>query len=378
MIEGQNTKPKSKKFFIWGILAVILAMGAYFFISSSKSRTTKDDAAERSKEVAAGVRVRVAQVTPSAPQYTITIPGEVRSYAEVTLYAKISGYMKKINVDKGDNVREGQIIATIESPETDKNYLAAEATAKNLRSIATRDKDLLAKALIAPQDAEQAVSSAESAEATVASLKQLKDYETIIAPFSGRVTARYADPGSLMQSGANSQGGVLPVVTISQVNRLRIYVYLDQKDAGNIREGDSVHIRLLERPGLSVPATITRYTGEIDRNSRTLLAEIDLDNKNNVILPGSFVQVVINVKAHPYLQMPAEALIIKGKDYYAAIVDSTSVLRFRKIDIADNDGKIIQIGSGLQAGDRIGLGIGDALKDGDKVQVIAPQTAPRK
>ena len=366
MIEEKNTKRKSGKFFMWGVLAVVLVAGAYLYMSISKGHATHEDAALRSKEAAVGARVRVAEVSPSASQYLLTIPGEVRPYTSVTLYAKISGYLKKINVDKGDNVREGQVVATIESPETDRLYQASEASAKNLRSIAKRSEDLLAKALISPQDAEQAVANADAAENALKSLAEQRAYEIITAPFSGKVTARYADAGALVQSTSNS----VPIVTISEVNRLRIYIYLDQKDATFIREGDSVHIRLLERPDASIPARITRYTGEIDQHSRTLLAEIDLDNKNNLILPGSFAQVVIKVKARPYLQIPADALIIKGKDYYAAVVDSTGILRFRKIEIADNDGKVIQVASGLAAEETIALGIGDALKDGDKVQII--------
>ncbi|MDP4219026.1 MAG: efflux RND transporter periplasmic adaptor subunit [Bacteroidota bacterium] len=373
MIEN-TSKKKSYKFIIWGVIALVIVIGAYLYMTISKGHATHEDATMRSKEAAAGVRVRVASVTPSASEYVLTIPGEVRPYTSVTLYAKISGYLKKINVDKGDNVRQGQIVATIESPELDKTYLAAQVTAKNLRSIAKRNQDLLKQGLVSPQDAEQAASNADAAEETVASLAQQRAYETVTSPFAGKVTARFVDAGTLVQSTTNS----VPLVTISEVNRLRIYIYLDQKDASFIKEGDSVQIRLLERPGLNIPATITRYTGEIDQHSRTLLAEIDLDNKNNLILPGSFTQVSIKVKARPYLQMPSEALIVKGKDYFAAVVDSAGILRYRKIEIADNDGKVIQIASGLNAGDRIALGIGDALTDGDKVQVIAPPPLPVK
>jgi RND family efflux transporter MFP subunit len=370
MTEIKKEKKGSGKFFLWGIFIVLVAAGSYIFMSMSKGEATHNDAAARAKDAAGGVRVRTALAVSSEPAHVLTIPGEVRSYSEVTLYAKISGYLKKINVDKGDNVREGQVIATIESPETDKNYLAAEATAKNLRSIAKRDQDLLAKSLIAPQDVEQAVANAESADEALQSLKQLKQYEIVSAPFAGKVTSRFADAGTLVQSSSNS----VPIVTLSEVNRLRIYIYLDQKDAAFIHEGDSVHIRLLERPDINLPATITRYTGEIDQRSRTLLAEIDIDNKNNLILPGSFVQVAIKVKARPYLQIPTDALIIKGKEYFAATVDESGILHFKKIDIADNDGRVIQIASGLQPGEKIALGIGDAMKDGDKVQVIAAPT----
>jgi RND family efflux transporter MFP subunit len=284
----------------------------------------------------------------------------------------VSGYLKKISVDKGDYVKEGQSIALIESPETDKSYLAAEATAKNKRSISDRDQGLLKQGLISPQDANQAGSDADAAEATLASIAEQRNYETIRAPFSGRVTARFADPGALVQSAINSQTSALPLVTISQENRLRIYIYLDQKDASFVREGDSVQIRLLERPSTKIFATITRYTGEIDPKTRTLLAEIDLDNKDNIILPGSFVQVALKIKAQPLLAMPSDALIVKQNNYFAATVDNGGILHFHKIEIADNDGKVCQIISGVSAGDKLALGVGDALKDGDKVRVIAP------
>jgi membrane fusion protein (multidrug efflux system) len=374
MAEKNTSKQGSWKLFLGGTLLILIAGGFYFYLASSKESSANADSQKRSKEAAQGIIVRTAFVTPSTPQRNITIPGEVRSYAEVTLYAKITGYLKSISIDKGDNVREGQVLATIESPETDRTYLAAEATAKNLRSIAKRNQDLLKQALIAPQDAEQAIANADAAEETLKSIAEQRSYEIIKAPFAGKITARYADAGSLLQSTSNS----VPIVTISEVNRLRIYIYLDQKDASFVKEGDSVSIRLLERPDINIKATITRYTGEIDSRSRTLLAEIDLDNKNNVILPGSFVQVSLRIKAQPLLQMPSEALIIKGKDYFAAVVDANGILHMRKIEIADNDGRTIQIVSGIAAGDQLALGIGDALKDGDKVQVSAPPVATGK
>ena len=374
MAEKNISKQGSKKFFIGSILLILIAGGFYLYLAHAKESNANADSKERSKEAAKGIVIRTAFVTPSTPERILTVPGEVRAYTEVTLYAKITGYLKTISVDKGDNVKSGQILATIESPETDRLYMASEASAKNLRSIAKRDEDLLAKGLIAPQDAEQAVANAEAAEETLKSLGEQRSYEIIKAPFNGKVTARYADAGALLQSTSNS----VPIVTISEVNRLRIYIYLDQKDATFIKEGDSVSIRLLERPDINIKARITRYTGEIDARSRTLLAEIDLDNKNNVILPGSFVQVSLKIKAQPLLQIPSDALIIKGKDYIAAVVDSSGILHMRKIDIADNDGKTIQIVSGLVAGDRVGLGIGDGLKDGDKVQITEPPAVQGK
>ncbi|MEP7235707.1 MAG: efflux RND transporter periplasmic adaptor subunit [Ignavibacteriota bacterium] len=366
MTEEQRSKSRSGKFFLAGIILVLIAGGAYIFISVSKGHTTAEDAASRGKTADAGVPIRIAAVTPSEPEHYITLPGEVRPYQSVTLYAKITGYIKKMSVDKGENVREGQVIATLESPETDRLYQASEADAKNKRSIAKRDQELLKGGLISAQDAEQAAANADAAEAALASIGQTRGYQSIKAPFGGKVTARFVDVGTLVQGSSNS----VPIATISEVGRLRIYIYLSQKDAAFVREGDSVKIKLLERPGVSIPARVTRYTGEIDQRSRTLLAEIDLDNKKDLILPGSFVQVILKVAARPYLEMPADALIISGKEYFAAVVSDDGILHFRKIQISDNDGKSVQIASGLQAGDKIALGVGNSLRDGDKVKPI--------
>ncbi len=361
-------KRSSGKLFVGGVLVLALAGGAVYYLSSAKEKATHSEAEERSKEVAAGIRVRVAPVTPSSPERTITVAGEVKPYTSVTLYSKVSGYLKSITVDKGDDVREGQLIASIESPEVDRSIQGAQADAKNKRSIAKRNEELLKQGILSQQEADQAIADAETAEANLAGLSQQKAYLTIKAPFAGKVTARYADPGALVQSAASSQSSALPVVTVSQINKLRIYVYLDQHDAVFIREGDTVTIRLPERPDVRIPATITRFTGEIDSKTRTLLAEIDIDNSKGEILSGSYVQVDIKIKARPYLEMPSDALIIKGKEFYAAVVDSIGILHMKKIEIADNDGRRVQIASGLSAGDQIALGVGDAVKDGEKVQ----------
>jgi membrane fusion protein, multidrug efflux system len=376
MTEGTVTKRRSVGFFVGGLIVVLLILGAYLLLLSTKQADLRDDAKLRASEAAEGVAVNVGVVTPSSTERTITIPGEVRPYSSVTLYAKVSGYLKKIAVDKGDMVKEGQLIATIESPETDRAIQSSEATAKNKRSIADRQQGLLKKGILSTQEAEQSASDADAAEANLQALKEQRNYQTIRAPFSGRVTARFADAGALVQSAANSQSSALPIVTIAQEERLRIYIYLDQRDATFIREGDSVHIRLLERPGVDIPATITRYTGEIDPKTRTLLAEIDLDNKKDLILPGSFVQVSLTIKAHPLLQMPSSALIVKGPLFFAAVVDTSGILHFQKITIADNDGKTCQIISGLTGGEKLALGVGDALRDGDKVKVTT--AAPAK
>src|SRR5207253_3116298 len=147
---------------------------------------------------------------------------------------------------------------------------------KNKRLDAERARTLVKRDMIAQQDADQAETDAEVAEANVKALATMKAYEVIRAPFAGTVTARYADPGALLQNAANSQTSALPLVTISQTERLRVYAYLDQRDAPFVHVGDGADVRLLERPGVALPGRVSRLSSELDPKTRMMLIEIDL------------------------------------------------------------------------------------------------------
>ena len=209
----------------------------------------------------------------------------VRSRAS-TLYAKVSGYLKAVKVDKGDKVKKDQLLAVIESPEIDKEYQGALADTKNKKAIAGRMNTLRERNLVSPQEADQANSDAEVANSKLESLAVQKGYETLRAPFDGTVTSRYADAGALVQNAANSQTSALPVVTVSQVDMLRVYVYVDQRDASYIQLGGSANVKVAERPELNLNATVSRMSGELDPKTKMLTTEIDIDNKKRSTRTG--------------------------------------------------------------------------------------------
>ena len=245
-------------------------------------RRSRDGAAA----VNMGPEVRVTAAKLSAGARSVSIVGEARPYASVTLYSKVSGYLKEVRVDKGDRVKAGQILAVIESPELDRQYDAALAHAVDKRRDANRSKLLVAKGYISRQDADHADTAASQSESNAASLKTQKDYEILRAPFAGTVTARFADPGALLQSAVSSQTTALPVVTVSSTEKLRVYIYLDQRDAVYVRAGDPVEIADSARPDIRLPASVTRMSGELDSRTCTLLTEIELDNRKGTILAG--------------------------------------------------------------------------------------------
>jgi membrane fusion protein, multidrug efflux system len=330
------------------------------------------EAAARNQQADAGPRVEVIRVSEAGAVHTVSLIGEAHPYQEAILYAKVSGYLRDIGVDKGDQVTAGEVLGHIESPETDHQYQAAVADAKNKRINADRAKALVARDMISHQDADQAEADAEVAEANVAELATLRSYEILKAPFDGTVTARYADPGALLQSAANSQTSALPLVTVSETGRLRVYVYPAQADAAFIRVGDPVVVTTPERPELKVTARITRLSGELDPKTRTMLTEIDFENPRGEILPGSFVEVSIKVRSGTAgaIEIPSRALVMRGSKPFVAVLTSDNRVSFRPVVLAEDDGINAWVISGLKRGERLAVNLSSGVSDGGKVQPV--------
>jgi RND family efflux transporter MFP subunit len=210
----------------------------------------------------------------------------------------------------------------------------------------------------------------------------LKDYETLRAPFAGTIVARYADPGALVQNATQSETSALPVVMIAEIKRLRIDLFLDQRDAPYVQPHDPVTITLVERPEYKIEGHVARLSGELDPRTKMLLTEIDIPNEDRSLVAGSFVQVSLQVKSPPYLEVPVEALALKDNKTYLTTVTPDEHLAYKAVTIGSNDGKILSILSGCAEGDMVALNVGNSLPEGSKVRPILdaaptpPATAP--
>jgi len=353
------------------ILALALALVAILFLVRHHNVAT--EAQQRQERARAGRRILVSVATRSGTSRTVTLTGEARPYTTVTLYAKVSGYLKEIRVDKGDPVATGQVLAVLESPELNTQYLAALADAKNKRLFARREMSLLKEGFVSRQEADNAVSAARAAEETAAGYRTQSGYQVLRAPFSGTVTARFADPGALMQAATAGQTGALPVVTVSQVERLRIFIYLDQKSAAQVQLGDVATVSDPARPEVRFPAPVSRISGELDPKSRTMLVELDLMNRPQRILAGGFVEVSLTLATPPYPQIPVGALVTRTDKPLVAVIGNDNRVSYRVVKVVDSDGKMVQIGEGVSVGERVALQPGTSLAEGDLVQ---PQLAP--
>jgi RND family efflux transporter MFP subunit len=355
---------------------VALAAGAFVVVAvfaALKHYSLRRETTARAAELAQGVRVRVAVAAMSAPARSVVLTGELKPYESVTLYAKISGYLSQVSADKGDHVIKDQVLGVIESPETDRQYDAAKSDADNKSRIAARYKPLLEKKLVSQQEADQAFSDADIAQARLGQLNVMKGYEELRAPFDGVVASRFADPGALMQNAENASTGALPVFTVAKTDRLRVTFYVDQKDAPYVRKGTPVRVSLSERPEVGATASVTRTAGSLDDRTRTMLAEVELDNRDGRFVAGGFAQVALDVKAAPQLEIPVEGVVTRENKTMAPVIAGGRVT-YRPVLLGDDDGRFVRVTSGLNPGDQVGLNLGNSVVDGDVVEVVPDET----
>jgi RND family efflux transporter MFP subunit len=367
--EGSPSKG-TRRLYAAGIGLIVLALVLVLVLFGSRRAALVAETRDRQAAIKAGPEVRVVTAKRSSGERMMKLTGEARPYATVTLFAKVSGYLKEIPVDKGDRVKAGQILATIESPELDQQYESALVEAQDKRRDADREKILVEKNLVSQQDADHAEAAARQAEENARALKTQKEYTVLRAPFTGTVTARFADPGALMQSAATSQTAALPLVTLSRTDKLRVYIYLDQKDAALVRVGNQAEISDASRPEVKLAASITRISGELDPKTRTLLAELDVDNRQGLLLAGSFVLVSLKINTTPAVEIPADALLMKGEKAFVAVIESGNTVKFRPVVPADSDGKAVRISSGLKEGEQVVLNPGFGISENEHVQPV--------
>ncbi len=359
------------------LAAAVLGVAA---LAATKRASASHEASERKSELAAGTFVRVKTVQMSDPEKALALQGEALPYASTTLYAKISGYLGSISVDRGDHVRAGQLLGTIRSPETQSDYASLAADAQNKAGNFHRAEALAKDQLISQRDLDQAKADAQVAESKLATQAAAQGYQQLRAPFDGVITARYADPGALVQNAATGSSGALPIVTVSKIDRLRVDVYLEQRFAPLVKVGDPVTVSPAERPELSIPAKITRSSGLLDSKTRMMLTEVELDNRDGAFLPNGFVTVRMRLKAPRRLELPAEALMVRGGKPFAVVVDASEHVSFRPVVLGDEDNQNYPVVSGLQPGDRVALNLTGDVQEGDKVRALdeKPASAPPK
>lgn len=184
------------------------------------------------------------------------------------------------------------------------------------------------------------------------------------------MTARYADPGALMTAATTNQASSLPILTISDTSKLRIGAYVEQRDVPFVHVGDAVDISDASDAERTVRAQISRTAGALDPKTRTLYIEIDVDNSQNFLIPGSFAYVQLHLQVKSYPQIPVSALIVRGEQNYVAAVDADGMVKLRAIRIASTDGDNVAVNDGVQPGDRVAINLPPEITDGSRIQPV--------
>ena len=260
---------------------------------------------------------------------------DVRANTAAIMYAKVSGYMKTVLVDRGDRVQAGQVLAVIELPEIDQQYNAAVTDLEHKRRNLARSQELLAKGNTTQVAMLQFETDARVAEANVKGLETMKGYQTIRAPFAGRVTARFVDPGTLITNAQTNFVSALPIMTISDDSRLRVYCYVQQQDVPFINVGDTADVIDASNPERRMKAKVSRMTGELETRTRTMQIEINIDNTEGFLVAGAFANVMLHIPIKSYPQIPASGLLVRGEGNYVAMIENDA-LRYKPIRVADH------------------------------------------
>lgn len=334
-------------------------------------------------------RVMVVQPQRGAVEQTITLPGDLVGYYQSALYAKVTGYLKSISVDKGDWVRAGQVLAVIEVPELDERLAHAQAnleiarlTYQRLQSVWKSDPRLVAR-----QDVDIAYSKFQEAKATNDELRALVSYTRITAPFDGVITERFMDPGALinaggqqsatapMQGAARPGGAAAPVVSIARLDRLRIYIYVPQDAVSWIRKGMPATLTVQGFPGRHFTGTVQRFAHSLDLSTRTMLTEVDLENPERKLYPGMYANVTLVLQRHPdALRLPASAF--GGAESHQVIVVKDGQLHLVSVSTGITDGRIVEITSGLTDRDLVVQTFSNGLQPGERVRFVLAKPGP--
>ncbi|MCU1319071.1 MAG: secretion protein HlyD [Edaphobacter sp.] len=365
---------------------------------------------EPNSDAAVVARASVVAVKRAPLVNSLSVAGEFIPYQEVELHAKVAGFIRRINVDIGDRVRAGQVLATLEVPELNAQVAGADAGVRH-----SRDEILLAKSelvraeanhvalhsaadrlkraaaarpgMIAEQELDDAEAKDRAAEAQVAVARSsvsaseqqldvskadwthyssLADYSRITAPFDGIVTWRYADTGALIQAGT-SNAGSMPVVRVAQVSTLRLRIPVPETLSGYVRDGDTADIRV-QATADRFSGKIVRTTGSLDRATRSLQVEVDVPNPKLKLTPGMYADVTLRIQGNTdALTVPVDAIDHSTAGATVLVVNANGEVERRKVKTGLEGPQEIEVLEGLRVGERVIVGNLSTFQPGQKI-----------
>jgi len=371
---------KRRKFgpVVGGLLLVVIALGLAFWGIATRAKALS--VVTRETRELAITTVSVIKPERGAPQQEIVLPGTMQAFTDAPIYARTNGYLRKWYVDIGSRVRAGQVLADIDTPEVDQgleqaraDLATAEANMRLAQSTAERYRELIKTDSVSKQDLDNANGSLEakatavtSARANVRRLEQLHAFGKIVAPFDGVVTVRNTDVGALIDSGSNAK----ELFHVAAVHRLRVFVNVPEVYSRAARTGIKADLTLTEFPGRPFTGTLARTAESIDVASRTLLAEIDVENRKGELLPGSYAEVHLKLPSDTStFKLPVNAVIFRTEGVRVAVVSAGGIVTLQPVTLGRDYGNSVEVMSGLTGDEHIVLNAPDSIETGQTVRV---------
>jgi len=373
-MSDKNIVAKSK-IWIWAFM-LLLGVGS---ANTILNRIGNANALDKQVEDKTKRYVKVAVVKNADEAQMLRLPGTLLGFSQAPIAARASGYVKRWNKDIGSVVKEGEVLAEIDTPELDQLFTQLLATQQQAsesmliaKSSLERWEALRKKDVVSQQEYEekksiytQAISNFNAAAANAERTRQLTSFKKVLAPFSGVITKRNIDIGDLID------GTTKPLFVIAKTDPLRVYINVPQSYSQWVKVGQAAEINLDEIRGKTFQGQITKSASAIDPLTRTMQVEVTLANKERKLLPGAFVQVSLKLPASNAINIPSNALLIRKEGPQVAIVDDQNKVQLRKIKLGRDFGVASDVIDGLKGGERLVMNPSDSLSDGDIVTIVA-------
>lgn len=353
---------KKNKIWVTGCVVMAISFGTVHWLSQAAANGVEKGEAEAETKT-----VAVAHVTQESLSRSITLSAEFRPFQEADLRAKVAGYLKSLHVDIGDQVKAGQVVATLDTDELKADSDRYAAALRDARLDFDRISSVNKKrpGLLAQDEVDKAQAMYEMAKANMQRAKAMLEYATIVMPFDGVITKRYVDPGALVQASGTGTPS-LPIVHVADNTKLRLYFPVPESDVPDVKVGTPVELTV-QATGQTIKGSVSRLAGSVDSATRTMETEVDIDNTDRRIMPGMYASVKIDLEhKEAALSLPIQA--VSGGDKPTVWrVNENNEIEERAITLGLQTADKVEIVGGLQAGDRVVFGSRGALSIGMRI-----------
>lgn len=359
--------PPMRSVAVWGpiaavtVLAILVILGAWHRVTQ---RHDQRDFVQRTTQI----EVNVATARRDSKPKELVLPGTFQAFNQTTIFPRSNGYVKSWKVDIGDNVQAGQLLAEIATPEVDQQLAQARAQEEIAKLTADRWRDLVQKNVVSKQEYDQNEKAYEAAKANLQQLEKIQGFQQVVAPFTGKITARNIDIGTLVTAGTGNSG--TPLFSMVQSDPLRVYVFVPQENAASMREGLKAKILVQERPGQDFEGTVTRTAGALDPTSRTMQVEVQVPNHDGKLYAGMYGQVKFLLPDdNAPIVVPADAFVFRSQGPQVVTVTNDNRIHWQKIRVGRDFGTQLEVLDGLAENTKVVMNPTDDLTEGGQVQV---------